>query len=833
MGLHLGWIPNEPGLRARAYAAPAPGVPDPDSPAAAALRAAHAARALWTRLLIIVGLLALALFGLVSAASHRTWFWGVGAALAVCCWLPLLEFALSRRRVAGRLRREDEERTARHAAEVAEYQRGKTAWQDAEAERIAVAPRWLQVAAHEDITRLDVFGGTASGRRNLLAGVGQTLLAERAVIVLDLSQDRVGDGLLAAARQAGISCQDYQLPRDLPATPLLAGLSGDEIASLIVEVLHADDVNATAAGRATDLMIVRKIARALGGQVTMSRLHAALNLLLADAAEVPVAANRAMGGVGAAPGPGPAPESGPAPGPGDASGGQLSEAEQAGLHGLFGAGMRGEIGGNLIRLAAVLEPLAELGADADGGAAPRPPARLTCLSLPDGPRDVAADLAAALIVQWATRSVADDGGFRPAVVLAGADEQSTRHLGRLTTVCERYEVPLVRMFARLTEESSRHLDSRHTAFMRLATRPEALRAAEHIGLERKFVAGRFSHRQSVSRSRTKTSTESTTHSTGRAESEATTHTTGTTTGQMYSEAQVPRHDNHVHIHAGERGGGSGEPGSGGSREEFRARVAREREAAAAAESQRRGGRQPAGRGGGTRKDQAVQNAAERGAGGRGPDDQPKSGWGSGGRRLEEQAKAGGGGGAKGGGRSSGGGGGKPVIDTVRTRTWFSAQHTSDAKTQSVTNTQETSHTRSESLARTDGTSVGDEITFELVYDHTVQPETLMALPEDQMLAPHVVAGAPDAPGLTGPPNAAVPQGTAAAGPLTARPVGSQPRMVALVIDPAVVGTDAVAPVAPHEIPAYEPPAPAVSSHVPDYERLPRPALGAAEPGDSR
>src|SRR3984957_15366455 len=354
MGLHLGWIPNEPGLRARAYAAPAPGVPDPDSPEAAALRAAHAARALWTRLLIVVGLLALALFGLVGAFSHRTWFWGVGAALAVCCWLPLLEFAVRRRRVAGRQRRESEDRAVRHAAEVAEYERGKAAWQHSEAERIAAAPRWLQVAAHEDITRLDVFGGTPQGRQNLLAGVGATLLAERAVIVLDLSQDRVADGLIAEARQAGISCQDYQLPRDLPATPLLAGLTGDEIASLIGEVLHADDANATAAGRATDLMILRKITRALGGRVTMSRLHQALSLLLADATAATAGTN-----------------AGDTPA---AAGQHLSPAEEAGLHGLFGAGMRGEIGGNLIRLAAVLEPLAELGADdaaaAAGGAAP-------------------------------------------------------------------------------------------------------------------------------------------------------------------------------------------------------------------------------------------------------------------------------------------------------------------------------------------------------------------------------------------------------------------------------------------------------------------------------
>jgi hypothetical protein len=775
MGLHLGWIPNEPGLRAREYAAPAPGVPDPDSPEAAALRAAHAARALWTRLLIVVGLLALALFGLVGAVSHRSWFWGVGAALAVCCWLPLLEFALRRRRTTTRLRREKDERTVRHAAELDDYQRGKAAWQNSEAERIAASPRWLQVAAHEDVTRLDVFGGTPAGRQNLLAGVGQTLLAERAVIVLDLSQDRVGDGLIAAARQAGISCQDYQLPRDLAATPLLAGLTGDEIASLIVEVLHADDANATAAGRATDLMILRKVTRALGGEVTVSRLHEALSLLLADATPATNAPydDRAMSVVP-----------------------HLSAAEQAGLHGLFGAGMRGQIGGNLIRLAAVLEPLAELGADSGPGAqpdsgpeagsdvgagsgaqaTPRPPARLTCLSLPDGPRDVAADLAAALIVQWATRSVADEGGFRPAVVLAGADEQSTRHLSRLTTVCERYEVPLVRMFSRLTEESSHHLDSRHTAFMRLATRPEALRAAEHIGLERKFVAGRFSHRQSVSQSRTKTSTESTTHTTGRAEGEASTHTTGTTTGQMYSEAQVPRADNHVHIHTGGNGGGgSGDSGESGSREEFRARVARER-AAAAADNDRGSGR-PAGRGGGANQDQ-----------------------GGGGRRGGQSGSGGGG------WVVAGNGGGKPTIDTIKTRTRFSAEHTSDSTTKSVTNTQETSHTRSESRSRTDGASVGDEITFELVYDHTVQPETLMALPEDQMLAPHVVAGAPAAP---------------------------ESRMVALVIDPSVVGTDAVASVSPHEIPAYEPPAPAISSHVPDYERVPRAELGAGDPANSR
>jgi len=64
--------------------------------------------------------------------------------------------------------------------------------------------------------------------------------------------------------------------------------------------------------------------------------------------------------------------------------------------------------------------------------------------------------------------------------------------------------------------------------------------------------------------------------------------------------------------------------------------------------------------------------------------------------------------------------------------------------------------------------------------------------------------------------------------MTSRPATYESRMVALVIDPSVVGTDAVAAVSPHEIPAYEPPAPEVSSHVPAYERT---ALGPADPAN--
>jgi len=505
-------------------------------------------------------------------------------------------------------------------------------------------------------------------------------------------------------------------------------------------------------------MILKKIVGVLAPDLSMGRLHAALIELLGDA-----------------PAPG-----GTAPGPARSASGPLTTDERSSLGALFGDGFRQQVTGNLVRLAAVVEPLTALGTGTSTGS--RQPARLTCLSLAEGPRDVAADLTAALVVQWVTRAVsaagstADDAGIRPAVILAGADEQSTRHLGRLTAVCERYDIPLVRTFSRLTEESARHLDTRHTAFLRLATRPEALRAAEHIGLERRFVAGRFARRHSVSRSRTRATSDSVTHTTGRTEGESATHTTGTTTGQAYSEAEVPRHQQQVNVHVEDHRQAPA-PSRGDQPRDDRSRDERDDRA-------KGGAREPSGRasaGQGGRADKAPASPRVR-VGGKGQPGTP---------------------------------GGKPPVDIMRTRTRFTAKHESDSNTKSWSTTEETSHTSTTSRSRTDGVSVGDEMTFELVYDHRVQPETLMALPEDQMLAPHIVEAASVAPAVTGDKSR----------PGAARKV-AESKMVALVIDPSVVGTEAVAAVHPGEIPAFEPPAPEVSAQVPDYERAPRPALAA-------
>jgi hypothetical protein len=120
--------------------------------------------------------------------------------------------------------------------------------------------------------------------------------------------------------------------------------------------------------------------------------------------------------------------------------------------------------------------------------------------------------------------------------------------------------------------------------------------------------------------------------------------------------------------------------------------------------------------------------------------------------------------------------------------------------------------------------VGDAITYELTYDHKVAPETLMDLPEDQMLAPQVAERhslerhGPEVHGAevhgAEVHGAEVDGGDRWAG--ESRPVGeagnavlkgpAESKMIALVVDPAVVGTESVAHVRSHEIPAYQPPA---------------------------
>src|ERR1700750_1262883 len=103
MGLHLGWIPNEPGLRPRDFASPAPSESAPDPAKVAALDAAHHPPARWARLLIACGLLALLFFCPIAVFAPVKWAWAVGAGLALCCWLAVVVLGRNPPRVARAL----------------------------------------------------------------------------------------------------------------------------------------------------------------------------------------------------------------------------------------------------------------------------------------------------------------------------------------------------------------------------------------------------------------------------------------------------------------------------------------------------------------------------------------------------------------------------------------------------------------------------------------------------------------------------------------------------------------------------------------------------------
>jgi hypothetical protein len=384
-------------------------------------------------------------------------------------------------------------------------------------------------------------------------------------------------------------------------------------------------------------------------------------------------------------------------------------------------------------------------------------------------------------------------------VLAGADEQATRHLARLTAACDRYGVPLIRTFSRLTEESARHLDTRNTAFMRLATRAEALRAAEHIGLERHFVAGRFTRSRTVSSSRTITRGESVTHTTGHAQGEAVTKTTGTTEGESLSETVIQRHNDRAfegRRHDDRPDDNSKRQPASGGRRNVSDDPARVRAAGGA------GGLRDSGRRASDLSDRGSSDGEMRDRVDSAKDGKPRA---DRGRRDGKQQPY--------------------VFDFMTSRTKHRFTHQSEAKTESWTRTEETSHTRTREFSKTDGTSVGDAITYELTYDHKVAPETLMDLPEDQMLAPQVV----ERRGASGRPVSGRPVNGRRGEGLPARDGDEavlrdldESKMIALVVDPAVVGTESVEHVASYEIPAYRPPVPAISPAVPDNRRALRP-----------
>jgi hypothetical protein len=392
----------------------------------------------------------------------------------------------------------------RHAAPEQEYQQALAAWEvraadhaAAEEDRIAAEPEWGSLVS--PTRRTDVFGGTLAGWQGLLTVHGASLLAERPVLVADLSGQRCAQVLMATAYREGVPVTGYRMPQDLGRSGLLAELSPVQLAAAIAEAVHTGggpDMVTPRADRALDVRVLQQLAGVLAGRgVTPRRLAAAVRCALGG-----TIAGTAV--------------------PASTGGGLLGGDEADLIAGdLFPAAYRQQVMGSLVRLDAVLAELAACAADGP----PDRPGWLTCLVLDPAARSAAGEVLTSLIVQWLTVQVATAPAARqarpvPAVIIAGADEVPRAHAERLSDACEMRGVPLTLMFRHLRDDAASLLGGGTAAFMRLGNHAEAEQAASYLGRRHTFVMSSYTVTHGGSRTATRGTSDS--YGTGKNSSDA-------------------------------------------------------------------------------------------------------------------------------------------------------------------------------------------------------------------------------------------------------------------------------------------------------------------------
>jgi hypothetical protein len=264
--------------------------------------------------------------------------------------------------------------------------------EQAELARLSGTPEWA--SARSPARRTDVYGGTLDGWQALLAVHGASILATQPLLVADFSGQLASRQLAGLAQRNGVPATVHLLPGAVSTSGILAGLTAEQFTSALAEAIHAGTPGAASrAERAIDVRVARQVIAALSGDLTPSRLAAAIQAALGQ----------------------------PVP-PGLLT---PDEAELIGAD-LFGEAYRAQAGPSLIRLDAFIADLARHA----GPGAPRPgrPAWYTCIAMQPGARSASAELLTALTIQWLTVRVTQSTATAPAVIIAGADAISLDHL---------------------------------------------------------------------------------------------------------------------------------------------------------------------------------------------------------------------------------------------------------------------------------------------------------------------------------------------------------------------------------------------------------------------
>jgi hypothetical protein len=476
-GPRLGWTFRD----RRTLCSPFP-EPPPDGKAMMQQAAARLANAQWhwqravkwalrPTLFILIALLTLA--GCAHAFNPAAPF-GITIITAIILALPGAGWTLWRYAQVNLAKDADPQRQY-HVAYNG-WQQREAGWQQAELARVGGVPEWGSVGPAA--RRTDIFGGTLTGWQCFLTVHGASLLAERPLLVADLSGQDAAADLAALARYAGIPTAEYALPTDLDRCGLLSTLSPGQLGSALAEAIHAGSPGTARADRAVDVRVLEQIAAAIaGGGLSPARLAAGVEAALGR----PVLP------------------------------GLLTKAETDLLQGkLFGDGYQSQIGTNLVRLDAFLSDLARY--SGTGQAATPPPAWCTVLALEPAARSARSELIATLVIQWLTVRVTAHAASAPAVIVVAPDEITRHHLERLTDACDVHGVPVTLVFRHLRDDATAIVGGGATAFMRLGNHHEAEQAASFIGRHHTFVLSQITATYGGDHTTTRGQTESWGHS---------------------------------------------------------------------------------------------------------------------------------------------------------------------------------------------------------------------------------------------------------------------------------------------------------------------------------
>ena len=339
------------------------------------------------------------------------------------------------------------------------------------------------------VERADVCGGGPQGWRHLLAATVGSLLGSGAqVTVLDLSGDRVTGPLRAIAADGGCPSSLLTLPDQMDSVNPLAGLTAEQVATVVAEAVHAAAPESTHEARSVDATVLRQVCEQLAAPITFVRLHTALRVLLRQE---------------------------PSPSGVDCV---LTAEEYDRLDALFGEAARRGSEERVFRLAAGLGGLATLagpgspdGGGRDDGARAHglfagSDAMLRVVEVSENAVDLTGELLVQVLFQVTLldlREAAPEPGRARVVVVAGADPLPRAAVERLDQLARRRGVRTILMFRHLRENAVDLLGGGEAAvFMRMGNAREAEAAATFIGREHRLVASQFtvSRSDSISKS---------------------------------------------------------------------------------------------------------------------------------------------------------------------------------------------------------------------------------------------------------------------------------------------------------------------------------------------